>query len=155
MNLHSLRPAAGSNKKGKRIARGQGSGKGGTSTKGHKGAKARTGHNEKRHFEGGQMPLHMRLPKRGFKNVNRVEYVAFNLGRLQTYIEKYNFTEVSPAILYGAGLIKRTDLVKILATGELTSKINISAHAFSEKAKAAVEALGGQTTLIGEAKAAE
>ena len=148
LQLHNLTPAKGSNKKGKRIGRGQGSGKGGTSTKGHKGAKARTGHNEKRHFEGGQMPLHMRLPKRGFKNVNRVEYLGLNLGRLQDMVEAYNLSEISPNSLYEARLIKKNDLVKILAHGELTSKINVTAHAFSDKAKQAIEALGGTVTVL-------
>jgi large subunit ribosomal protein L15 len=148
LQLHNLTPAKGSNKKGKRIGRGQGSGKGGTSTKGHKGAKARTGHNEKRHFEGGQMPLHMRLPKRGFKNVNRVEYLAFNLGRLQDMIEAYGLTEISPASLYAARLIKQDALIKVLAHGELTSKINVTAHAFSDKAKSAIEAHGGTVTVL-------
>lgn len=148
MNLHTLSPAKGSNKKGKRIARGQGSGKGGTSTKGHKGAKARTGHNEKRHFEGGQMPLHMRLPKRGFKNVNRVEYTPLNLSRLQVILEKYNLTEVTPESLASVGIVSRNAQIKILANGELTRKVNVSAHAFSEKARQAVEALGGVVTVL-------
>lgn len=148
LELNNLTPAKGSNKKGKRIGRGQGSGKGGTSTKGHKGAKARTGHNEKRHFEGGQMPLHMRLPKRGFKNINRVDYLALNLGRLQDLIEAYGLQEVSPESLYDVKIIQKGELVKVLAHGELTTKINITAHAFSEKAKQAIEALGGTVTVL-------
>jgi large subunit ribosomal protein L15 len=148
LQLHNLTPAKGSNKKGKRIGRGQGSGKGGTSTKGHKGAKARTGHNEKRHFEGGQMPLHMRLPKRGFKNVNRVEYLGLNLGRLEDMIQAYELTEISPESLYAARLIKKDSLIKVLAHGELTAKIDVKAHAFSEKAKQAIEALGGTVTVL-------
>lgn len=148
MNLHTLTPAPGSNKKGKRIARGQGSGKGGTSTKGHKGAKARTGHNEKRHFEGGQMPLHMRLPKRGFKNINRVEYRAVNLARLQFFIDKLGLTEINPDTLLQAGLAGKNERYKILANGELTTKVNVSAHAISDKARQAIEALGGTVTMI-------
>lgn len=147
MELNNLKPAAGATKSGKRIARGQGSGRGGTSTRGHKGAKSRSGYKSKRNFEGGQMPLQMRLPKRGFNSPNRTEYVAFNLDRLQAISEKYGLTEISPAALYAAGIIKKNDLVKVLATGELTSALTVSAHAGSVAAKEAVEKAGGSFTI--------
>jgi len=147
MELNNLKPAAGATKSGKRIARGQGSGRGGTSTRGHKGAKSRSGYKRKRNFEGGQMPLQMRLPKRGFNSPNRVEYVAFNLGRLQEISEKHSLTEITPAALYAAGIIKKNDLVKVLANGELTSGLQVTAHAASAKAKEAVEKAGGSLTI--------
>ena len=147
MELNNLKPAAGATKSGKRIARGQGSGRGGTSTRGHKGAKSRSGYKSKRNFEGGQMPLQMRLPKRGFNSPNRVEYVAFNLGRLQEISEKHGITEITPAALYEAGIIKKNDLVKVLANGELTSGLTVTAHAASAKAKEAVEKAGGSLTI--------
>jgi large subunit ribosomal protein L15 len=139
MELNNLKPAAGATKSGKRIARGQGSGRGGTSTRGHKGAKSRSGYKSKRNFEGGQMPLQMRLPKRGFNSPNRTEYVAFNLDRLQAISEKYGMTEINPEALYNAGIIKKNDLVKVLANGELTSSLTVTAHAASAKAKEAIE----------------
>jgi large subunit ribosomal protein L15 len=147
MELNNLRPAKGATHSVKRIGRGQGSGHGGTSTRGHKGDKARSGHKNKRGHEGGQTPLQRRLPKFGFKNPNRVEYVAFNLSNLQAFADKYGVSDVSIASLYEKGVIKKTDLVKVLATGELTSKLNVTANGFSEKAKSAIEGLGGTVTV--------
>ncbi len=147
MELNNLRPAKGSTHKVKRIGRGQGSGHGGTSTKGHKGDKATSGHKNKRGFEGGQTPLQRRLPKFGFKNINRVDYVAINLARLQSIADSNSITDITPAVLYDLGLIKKKDLVKVLANGELTSKLNVTAHACSETAKSAIEAAGGTITV--------
>lgn len=143
MNLNNLTPAKGSVKKQKRIARGQGSGHGGTSTRGHKGAKSRSGYSTKIGFEGGQMPLQRRVPKFGFKNINRVEYKAINLDIIQALIERKNVTEITPETLRENGLISRNDLVKILGRGELNAKINVTAHKFSDSAKAGIEAKGG------------
>lgn len=148
MELHNLKPAKGSNKKRKRIARGQGSGHGGTATRGHKGAKSRSGYSRKRNFEGGQMPLQMRLPKRGFKSPNRVAYVAINLGRLQEIHEKYGLSEVSTAVLYEKRIIKKGDKVKILGDGNLDAKISVSVDAISENAKSKIESLGGTVTIL-------
>jgi len=148
MELHSLTPAKGSVKQGKRIARGQGSGRGGTSTRGHKGAKSRSGYSRKRNFEGGQMPLQMRLPKRGFKNPNREPFTAINLVRLQEISEKFNTTTLDLEFLIANGIVKKTDKVKVLATGELKSKIAVTAHGCSPAAKAAIEAQGGSVTLV-------
>ncbi|MCH8905323.1 MAG: 50S ribosomal protein L15 [Bacteroidetes bacterium] len=148
MDLHSLKPARGSIKQGKRIARGQGSGRGGTSTKGHKGSQSRAGYKRRFGYEGGQMPLQRRLPKFGFKNVNRKEYRVFNLSKVQYLIEKYNVKEFDLELLKTHRLIKRNDLVKILANGELKSKVEIKVHAFSEAAKKAVEAAGGSIAAI-------
>lgn len=147
MELSNLKPAAGATKSGKRIARGQGSGRGGTSTRGHKGAKSRSGYKSKRGFEGGQMPLQMRLPKRGFNSPNRTEYVALNLARLQAISEKYGITEITNAALYEAGIIKKNDLVKVLANGELTSALTVTVNAASAKAKEAIEKAGGTITV--------
>ena len=146
MELNNLKPAAGATKSGKRIARGQGSGRGGTSTRGHKGAKSRSGYKSKRNFEGGQMPLQMRLPKRGFNSPNRKEYVAINLDRLQEISEKHGLTEITPATLYAAGIIKKNDLVKVLGTGELTSSLTVSVHAASASASDAITKAGGSVT---------
>jgi large subunit ribosomal protein L15 len=144
MNLHSLTPAKGSVKKEKgRIGRGEGSGSGGTAGKGHKGAKARTGYKSKRAFEGGQMPLQMRLPKRGFKNINRVEYVALNVSRLQEIFDNYGLKEISHATLYEAGIIKKEDVVKILGNGEVSTALTVQVNNFSASAKAKIEAAGG------------
>lgn len=143
MNLHNLTPAKGSVKREKRIARGQGSGHGGTSTRGHKGAKSRSGYSKKIGFEGGQMPLQRRVPKFGFKNINRVEYKAINLDMIQALVERKNITEITPDVLRDNGIISRNDLVKILGRGELKSKINVTAHKFSSTAKAGIEAQGG------------
>ncbi len=148
MNLNNLTPAKGSVKKEKRIARGQGSGHGGTSTRGHKGAKSRSGYSTKIGFEGGQMPLQRRVPKFGFKNINRVEYKAINLDIIQSLIERKNVTEITPEILRSNGIISRNDLVKILGRGELKSKINVTAHKFSDTAKAGIEAQGGNCSEI-------
>lgn len=154
MNLHSLKPADGATKKSKRVGRGQGSGKGGTSTRGHKGAKSRSGYSRKSGFEGGQMPIYRLLPKRGFKNINRVEYSAINLSTLQMLSEKLSTSTVSVDTLIANGLAKKRDLVKILGKGELTTKIDVTAHAFSASAKEAIEKIGGSVTIIG-AKAEE
>ena len=143
MELHNLTPAKGSVSKRKRIARGQGSGRGGTSTRGHKGQKSRSGYSRKRGFEGGQMPLQMRLPKRGFKNINRVEYVPINLSRLQAIVDKYNLDTISLETLVANGIVKKTDKIKILGRGELTAKLTVNVHASSEAAKKAVESTGG------------
>lgn len=148
MELHNLKPAAGAIKKDKRIARGQGSGHGGTSTRGHKGAKSRSGHKRKRNFEGGQMPLQMRIPKVGFNNPTRVEYVGLNLSRLQTIIEKYNLNAIDAEALVKHGIVKKTDKVKILGAGELKGKIDVTAHAFSASAKEAIEKLGGSVNIV-------
>lgn len=147
MELHNLRPAKGAVKSDKRVGRGQGAGTGGTSTRGHKGAKSRSGYKSKRAFEGGQMPLQMRLPKRGFKNVNRVEYVGINLSRLQEISEKYNLTDINDASLAEARIVKKTDKVKILGNGELKAKLTISTSAISDSAKSKVEAAGGSVNI--------
>ena len=146
MELNNLRPAKGSTHSVKRIGRGQGSGRGGTSTRGHKGDKARSGHKNKRHHEGGQTPLQRRLPKRGFKNPFRVEYIPMNLGELQAISVKYGVTDITTAFLYEKGYIQKGELVKVLASGEITSKLNITAHGCSDTAKAAIEAAGGTMT---------
>jgi large subunit ribosomal protein L15 len=151
MELHNLKPASGSTHKVKRIGRGQGSGHGGTSTRGHKGDKARAGHKNKRGFEGGQTPMQRRLPKRGFKNINRVEYVAINLSTLQLIADKHDVFNITTAFLYEKGYIKRDDLVKILGTGEVSSVLTVSAHACSAAAKAAIEARGGSLTVMSHA----
>ncbi len=148
MELHNLRPATGSVKNNKRIGRGQGSGRGGTSTRGHKGAKSRSGYSQKRGFEGGQMPLQRRIPKRGFKNFNRIAYVGINIERIQAIIEKHNLTVIDFETLRELNIVSKTDKIKILGSGELTSKVDITAHAFSESAKKAIEAVGGTVTTL-------
>jgi large subunit ribosomal protein L15 len=148
MQLHNLQPAEGSVKKGKRIGRGEGSGHGGTATKGNKGQQARTGYQSKRGHEGGQMPIQRRMPKRGFKSINRVEYKVFNLGQLDFLIEKYSLQQFTLENLYVNGLVNRTDIVKILATGELKTAAHFKVNAISEKAKAAIEAAGGTVEII-------
>jgi len=148
MELHSLKPAAGSVKKRKRIARGQGSGHGGTATRGHKGDGSRSGHYTKRNFEGGQIPLQMRLPKVGFKNINTIEYVVFNIDRLADLADSLGTTTIDFAALLKAGMVKRTDKVKILGGGELAKSVTISVHACSESAKAAVEKAGGTINIV-------
>ncbi len=148
MNLHNLKPAEGSVKKGKRIGRGEGSGHGGTATKGGKGQQARTGYQSKRGHEGGQMPIQRRMPKRGFINPFRVEYKVFNLGQIDLLVEKYGLPEFSPEILYINGLINRTDLVKVLANGELKSTIPFKVNAASAKAKELIAAAGATITII-------
>ena len=148
MKLHTLKPAEGATHKAIRIGRGEASGKGGTSTKGNKGGQSRAGYKSKMAHEGGQMPIQRRIPKRGFKNNNRVEYKVFNLGQLDQLVEKYGFTEISLENLYINGLINRTDKVKVLANGELKSKLTFKVNAASEKAKAAVEAAGGSIEIV-------
>jgi large subunit ribosomal protein L15 len=148
MNLHSLKPAEGSVKNRKRIARGQGSGRGGTSTKGHKGAQSRTGYSKSVGFEGGQMPLQRRVPKFGFKNPTRVEYVGINLDRLQEIIDNTKVTEISTASLIAANVIKKTQIVKILGRGELTTKVDVKVNAFTKTAKEAIEKAGGSAETI-------
>jgi large subunit ribosomal protein L15 len=148
MNLNNLTPAKGSVNSEKRIARGQGSGHGGTSTRGHKGAKSRSGYSKKIGFEGGQMPLQRRGPKFGFKNINRVEYKAINLDIIQSLIERKNVTEITPEVLQENGLVSRNELVKILGRGELKSKINVTAHKFSTSAKTLIEGQGGVCSEI-------
>lgn len=147
MDLTNIKPANGAVKSGKRIARGQGSGRGGTSTRGHKGAKSRSGWSRKRNFEGGQMPLQQRLPKRGFKNPHRVEYVPINLSRLQEIADKYGLKEITTSVLHEKGIVKKTDLVKILGRGEVTSSLTITANACSEAAKKSIEAKGGSINI--------
>lgn len=148
MQLHNLKPAAGSVKKTKRIGRGEGSGHGGTATRGNKGQQADTGYQSKRGHEGGQMPIQRRMPKRGFKNPFRVDYKVFNLGQIEIFVEKYGITEFSPEVLYINGLINRTDLVKILATGELKTAITFKVNAASAKAKEAITAAGGTIEIL-------
>lgn len=147
MELHNIKPAKGSTKSRKRVARGQGSGRGGTSTRGHKGAKSRSGYKQKRNFEGGQMPLQMRLPKRGFNSPNRTEYVVLNLGRLQEIADKHGLTEMTPETLAQAGITRKNDRLKVLAKGQLTTAVTITAHAASATAKEAVEKAGGTLTI--------
>ncbi|MDW7694989.1 50S ribosomal protein L15 [Flammeovirgaceae bacterium SG7u.111] len=144
MKLHKLKPAQGSTKKSKRIGRGQGSGKGGTSTRGHKGAKSRSGYSQKLGFEGGQMPLQRRVPKFGFTNPNRVEYKPVNLAKIQELIEKHNISELGLEELVTFGVVAKKDRVKILSSGELSSAVEITAHAFSASAKEAIEKAGGK-----------
>src|SRR5690606_22234353 len=146
--LHNLTPAKGSVQSRKRIARGQGSGGGGTATRGHKGAKSRSGYSKKIGFEGGQMPLQRRVPKFGFKNINRVEYKAINLDAIQALVERKNVSEITLDVLRENGLISRNDLVKVLGRGELKAKVNVSAHKFSATAKAEIEAKGGAISEI-------
>ncbi|MGL4598465.1 MAG: 50S ribosomal protein L15 [Bacteroidia bacterium] len=149
MNLSSLNPAKGSVKNDKkRLGRGQGSGKGGTSTKGHKGAQSRSGYSAKRGFEGGQMPLQRRVPKFGFTNINRVEYKGINLDVIQQIAEKKKITTIDLAVLVSNGLVSKNDRVKILGRGELTSKVDVKVHAFSASAKQAIEAKGGTAATI-------
>jgi large subunit ribosomal protein L15 len=149
MNLNNIRPAKGATHKPKsRLGRGEASGKGGTSTKGNKGGQSRAGYQRKNAHEGGQMPIQRRLPKRGFNNINRVEYKVFNLGQVESIKEKYNIEDFSLETLYANGLISRTDKVKILGNGELKSKIAFKVNAFSEKAKSAIESAGGSVELL-------
>lgn len=148
MDLSNLKPAAGSVKTRKRIGRGPGSGLGGTSTRGHKGAKSRSGYSKKIGFEGGQMPLQRRLPKYGFKNINHVEYKAINLATLQKLADSNKIDSIDINALVEAGFASKKSLIKILGSGTLTSKLTVSAHAFSESAKAAIEAAGGSVVIL-------
>ena len=143
MNLSNLKPAEGSTKTRKRIGRGPGSGLGGTSTRGHKGAKSRSGYSKKIGFEGGQMPIQRRLPKFGFKNINRVEYKAINLATLQLLADNQKLAKIGLEELIAAGFISSNQLVKILGNGSLTAKLDVEAHAFSKSAEAAIQAVGG------------
>lgn len=148
MKLNTLKPAEGSVKSKKRIGRGQGSGKGGTSTRGHKGAKSRSGYSRKVGFEGGQMPLQRRVPKFGFRNPNRVEYKAINLSTLQELVENTDVEAINVELIVSNGLAGRSDLIKILGNGELKSKVEVTAHAFSATAIKAIEAVGGSVTQL-------
>jgi len=148
MDLSNLKPAKGSTKKVKRIGRGQGSGHGGTSTRGNKGAQSRSGYSKKLGYEGGQMSLVRRVPKFGFKNFNRVEYKGINLDVLQQIAEKKNVEAITPAILIESGYISKNDRIKILGRGELKIKLDVSAHGFSATAKKAIEELGGVANII-------
>jgi large subunit ribosomal protein L15 len=148
MNLQTLRPAKGATHKEKRLGRGEASGKGGTSTKGNKGGQSRTGYKRKMAHEGGQMPIQRRVPKRGFKNHDRVEYKVFNLGQIDQLVEKYDLKEFTPENLYINGLIAQNDVIKILGNGELKAKLPFKVNAVSEKAKAAIESAGGTIEIL-------
>ncbi|MDG1810719.1 MAG: 50S ribosomal protein L15 [Polaribacter sp.] len=149
MSLHNLQPAEGSVKKEKRIARGEGSGKGGTAARGHNGQKSRSGYSKKIGFEGGQMPLQRRVPKFGFTNINRKEYVGVNLDKLQTLVDEGKITDtVTLEILVANRVVSKTELVKILGRGELKAKLNITVHKFTATAKAAIEAAGGEAVTL-------
>lgn len=148
LRLNNLRPSKGATRSRKRIGRGQGSGYGGTSTRGHKGAKSRSGYSRKLGFEGGQMPLQRRVPKFGFRNPFRTEYAVINLRDLQNIAEFYKLTSITPEVLHALGRVKRRDLVKILGVGELTLKLDVTAHAFSKKAVQEIERLSGTATIL-------
>ena len=148
MKLHTLKPAEGSTKTRKRIGRGQGSGAGGTATRGHKGAKSRSGYSSKSGFEGGQMPLQRRVPKFGFNSPNRVEYKAINLSDLQKLHEKLKVDTIDTALLKSSGLVAKNDLVKILGNGELKAKLTVTVNAFSKTAAAAIEKAGGTASTL-------
>lgn len=148
MDLSNLKPAEGSTSSKKRVGRGQGSGRGGTSTRGHKGQKSRSGYSRKIGFEGGQMPLQRRVPKFGFTNINRVEYKGINISSLQALAEKKKLTDIDVQTLIDAGLAQKSDKVKILGDGELKTKLNVKAHAFSKSAQEAIEALQGTAEKI-------
>jgi large subunit ribosomal protein L15 len=148
MNLSNLKPAEGAIKHSKRIGRGAGSGKGGTATRGNKGAKARSGYHAKIGYEGGQMPLYRRVPKFGFKNINRVEYVGINIDTLNSLAEAKNITDFNIEVFKQNGLISGSDRIKILGRGELSKTVNVTAHAFSATAKKAIEEKGGAATVI-------
>lgn len=148
MDLNNLQPATGSTHHDKRIGRGQGSGFGGTSTKGHKGQKSRSGYSKKIGFEGGQMPLQRRVPKFGFKNINRKEYKAINVGMLQALAERDNLEVITPETLINAGLASKKSLIKILGDGKLSLKLEVTAHGFSESAKKAIEEAQGKVVIL-------
>ncbi len=148
MDLSNLKPAKGSVKNKKRVGRGQGSGRGGTSTRGHKGAQSRSGYKRKIGFEGGQMPLFRRVPKFGFKNINRKEYRGVNIETLQKLAETKNIDTIDQAVLIENGLASKNDLIKILGKGELKAKLNVTAHAFTKSAQKAIEDQGGTATKI-------
>lgn len=154
MKLHTLKPAPGSIKReGKRVGRGEGSGKGGTAARGHKGAGSRSGTSTKRGFEGGQMPLYRRVPKFGFKNLNRVEYSGINLDKIQSLIDTKGLKSIDFDTFVANGLVSKRDLVKILGRGEIKTAVEVKAHAFSETAIKAIEAAGGTVVTISGAKA--
>ncbi len=148
MDLTNLKPAKGSVKREKRIGRGEGSSRGGTSTRGHKGAKSRSGYSRKRGFEGGQMPLQRRVPKFGFKNINSKEFKAINIETLQALAESLGITKIDSQVLIDAGLASRKMLIKILGKGKISNKLEVKAHAFSKSAKQAIEAAGGEISII-------
>ena len=148
MNLSNIKPAKGSTNSEKRIGRGQGSGYGGTSTRGHKGAQSRSGYKSKRGFQGGQMPLQRRLPKFGFTNINKVVFKTVNLGAIEALVAKTGATAIGQAELVAAGLVSKNDVVKILGTGTLTKKVDVTANAFSKTAQAAIEGQGGTVTKL-------
>ncbi len=148
MDLSNLKPAEGSIKNNKRLGRGQGSGRGGTATKGHKGAQSRSGYKRKIGFEGGQMPLYRRVPKFGFKNINRKEYRGINLQLIQELADKKKIATINVDVLIENGLARKNDLVKILGMGELTAKLEVTAHGFTKSAQAAIEAQGGSVTKM-------
>lgn len=148
MKLHNLKPAAGSTHSRRRIGRGPGSGLGGTSTRGHKGAKARSGYKRKIGFEGGQMPLQRRVPKAGFKNINHKEYLAVNLSSIQKLAESMNLSKIGIEELKAAGLVNGNVLVKVLGNGELTAKVEVTANAFSKSAEEAIKAVGGNAIIL-------
>lgn len=148
MKLNGIKPAKGSVKNNYRRGRGQGSGGGGTATRGHKGAQSRSGYSSKRGFEGGQMPLQRRIPKFGFKNINRIDYHGINLDSIQKLIEKTKVSEITPDVLIKNGMASKNELVKILGRGELKTKVDIKAHAFTSSAKKAIEDKGGSVTQL-------
>ena len=148
MKLHTLRPAKGATHKEKRLGRGEASGKGGTATKGNKGGQSRAGYKSKMAHEGGQMPIQRRIPKRGFKNPDGVEYKVLNLGQIDQIVEKYGLTEISPENLYVNGLLSQTDLIKILGNGEIKGKVSFKVNAISGKARASIEAAGGSVEIV-------
>ena len=148
MNLNNIQPASGATHNSKRIGRGQGSGKGGTATKGHKGQKARAGYSQKIGFEGGQMPLQRRLPKFGFNNISRKEYRGINLDTIQALVDAKNITEVTKEVLVQNGLSSKNDIVKILGRGELKSAVSISAHKFTKSAEEAISKAGGKAITL-------
>ncbi len=149
MKLHTLKPADGSTKSRKRIGRGQGTGRGGTSTRGHKGAKSRSGYSQKEGFEGGQMPLQRRIPKFGFTNPNRVEYKAINLDAIQSLADSSKETTITVDLMIANGLVGKKDLVKVLGRGELSAKVEVTAHAFSATAAETIEKAGGKAVKLG------
>lgn len=149
MKLHTLKPAEGSTKSRKRIGRGQGSGHGGTSTRGHNGAKSRSGYSQKAGFEGGQMPLQRRIPKFGFKNPNRVAYKAINLSTIQLLAENSKEKSITVELMVANGLVGKKDLVKVLGQGELKAKVEVTAHAFSASAAESIEKVGGKAVKLG------
>ena len=148
MNLSNLKPAAGSTRNNKRLGRGEGSGGGGTATRGHKGAKSRSGYSRKSGFEGGQMPLQRRVPKFGFTNINRVEYKGINLDVIQSLLEKGNVTSMDQSYFIGAGLVSKNAKIKILGRGEITAALEVHAHAFSKSAVEAIEKAGGKAVTL-------